>query len=546
MCRPHALVILCCTTVALVAAADLAGGNTGGMPIVVKNPTKSNGTVADNAFRSTVLHLKSGNATTTAPTPAPVSTRTQTPRTPSPAQGNSTATVAGVLAHNDKRQRQLAAFSIVEWTLIFLVALLVLVLASTWLAYYLWRTPRLSHKWPRWFGVLLLVFTILLLGFGLLPAAALIALCVLIILISVIIYLARSHEEPLLYDGDNSTSPFQLVRRQKRIVVGVTIAIALTLIVFCAVYVLLPLYQLRVWDRETQSPVVERAPRRQTAALAMLYGVPAFARFFRLDHLLKLTSQWAGADYNRTLADDADKRRAINDPFVRAYGVDMSPYERPDYRNYSSVNDWFSRRVRADARPIASGGVIAAADSRVTAITAMDPSQTVLRVKQETLVAKDLLGSEYAGGNDDFKNGAAVVHRLAPQDYHRVHAAVGGVVQQVYQVDGSPLSVNEMALRSSSNLLRNERVVVVVRTSSGKSMATVAVGATLVGSIVRKVNAGDTITRGQDLLYFQFGGSTVVQMFPDGMVRLDDDLVSNSDAGVETFVKMGTRIATEL
>ncbi len=69
------------------------------------------------------------------------------------------------------------------------------------------------------------------------------------------------------------------------------------------------------------------------------------------------------------------------------------------------------------------------------------------------------------------------------------------------------------------------------------------VGATFVGSIV-ETHVPGRVERGQEQGYFEFGGSSVVMLCEPGAVAFDDDLVQNSSEGVETIVRMGTRIAT--
>ena len=42
--------------------------------------------------------------------------------------------------------------------------------------------------------------------------------------------------------------------------------------------------------------------------------------------------------------------------------------------------------------------------------------------------------------------------------------------------------------------------------------------------------------------YFEFGGSTIVLLLQHGKVRMDSDLIENSENGYETIVRMGERI----
>ena len=68
----------------------------------------------------------------------------------------------------------------------------------------------------------------------------------------------------------------------------------------------------------------------------------------------------------------------------------------------------------------------------------------------------------------------------------------------------------------------------------------VAIGATLVGSIVFTVEVGQTVRKGDELGYFKFGGSTNICLFEPGRVTLDDDLVLMSHK-CDTFSSMAIR-----
>ena len=67
------------------------------------------------------------------------------------------------------------------------------------------------------------------------------------------------------------------------------------------------------------------------------------------------------------------------------------------------------------------------------------------------------------------------------------------------------------------------------------------VGALLVGKIVNH-HEETTVERGLEKGFFEFGGSTVVLAFEPGKVQLDTDILTNSQKGFETKVKMGERI----
>jgi phosphatidylserine decarboxylase len=57
---------------------------------------------------------------------------------------------------------------------------------------------------------------------------------------------------------------------------------------------------------------------------------------------------------------------------------------------------------------------------------------------------------------------------------------------------------------------------------------------------------GATTRRGECQGYFQYGGSTVITVYPEGEVALDQDLVKNSVESVcETLMRVGWRVGTK-
>ncbi len=66
------------------------------------------------------------------------------------------------------------------------------------------------------------------------------------------------------------------------------------------------------------------------------------------------------------------------------------------------------------------------------------------------------------------------------------------------------------------------------------------VGALLVGRIVNH-DVEQTVSRGEEKGYFEFGGSTVIVAVQAGQVRIDEDIWQNSAEGIETVVKQGEK-----
>jgi len=60
-----------------------------------------------------------------------------------------------------------------------------------------------------------------------------------------------------------------------------------------------------------------------------------------------------------------------------------------------------------------------------------------------------LLGPAFPDDAPKYEGGALGIFRLAPQDYHRFHVPVDGVVGEPKLIEGQYYTVNPMAIRSS-------------------------------------------------------------------------------------------------
>lgn len=140
--------------------------------------------------------------------------------------------------------------------------------------------------------------------------------------------------------------------------------------------------------------------------------------------------------------------------------------------------------------------------------------------------------------------------RLAPQDYHRFHAGVGGTLGPITHLGKSLYTVNPQAVGEDLDVFtansRAVRPVTLPPRAEGEAPRTcfvVAVGAMLVGAIRwEDERAGVEVQKGDPQGWFSYGGSTVILVTPTGSTKWDDDLAASSKQGVEMLVKVGERI----
>lgn len=223
--------------------------------------------------------------------------------------------------------------------------------------------------------------------------------------------------------------------------------------------------------------------------------------------------------------------------FVRDLAIDANEAELP-LGAYRSLDHFFTRRLREGARVIDphEDHLVSPCDARVLAYREVP---ALLGIKGTGVSLEALVGDAAIARR--FASGSALVCRLAPADYHRFHFPSDGEADAPHRVPGRLHSVHPIALRAGAPSFHNQRDVTVLETPRFGEILLVEIGALLVGTIVQSYARGPVL-RGQEKGFFRFGGSTVALVTRPGRVVLDDDLVESTRAGIETLVRMGTRI----
>ncbi len=237
-------------------------------------------------------------------------------------------------------------------------------------------------------------------------------------------------------------------------------------------------------------------------------------------------SQWGGVT------------TGIIDRFVRRYHVNMAEAANPDTASYKSFNEFFTRALRADARPLAQSDLVSPVDGAISQCGPISGDQ-IFQAKGHRYSTRALLGGDAALAAQ-YQDGEFATLYLSPRDYHRIHMPCAGQLTRMVHVPGDLFSVNPTTARGVPGLFaRNERVVCVFEGEHGPFVM-VLVGATIVGSmatvwhgVVNPPRPGTVrewtyerghiaLAQGDEMGRFLLG-STVVMLFPKGAVRLNPD-----------------------
>ena len=288
-------------------------------------------------------------------------------------------------------------------------------------------------------------------------------------------------------------------------------------------------------NRKTGEKETEQVPGDRF--MQFLYGGNIFGKFsLWLLIKRKLFSKIGGRYMNSKASQSKIK------PFVEKYSVPLDEYHIPK-NDFKHFNDFFYRKIKAEARPVLDG-VISPADGKILVFNTIDKSSEFfvkgLPFSLEAFLNDKTLANQYDAG-------AMAIIRLAPVDYHRYHFPLSGKIGENIKIKGDYYSVSPLALRQKTRIFcENKREYAILDTNQYGKVLICDVGATLTGSIIQTYKPNTKIEKGDEKGYFAFGGSTLILLFEKDSIKFDSDLVSNTKNGFETTIKMGETIAQQL
>ncbi len=262
------------------------------------------------------------------------------------------------------------------------------------------------------------------------------------------------------------------------------------------------------------------------SALKLMYGTGFWRRclqFILLPLLVQFTfvSRFYGFLQKRA----ASKKKIL--PFIKMFEMDPSEFLlKPE--DFSSFNDFFTRQLKKEARPINSDQSKACfpADARYWFYQDLHNTPHFI-VKGKRFSLDKLLGDPSLAAR--YERGSMVMARLCPTDYHRFHFPCDCTPSTPQVINGALSSVNPIAISQNLNIFtENKRTLTTLETASFGKIAYLAIGATNVGSIIHTYQANQAYKKGDEMGFFSFGGSSLILLFEENTIEIDEDLLDNS------------------
>lgn len=205
--------------------------------------------------------------------------------------------------------------------------------------------------------------------------------------------------------------------------------------------------------------------------------------------------------------------------------------EKP-YWGFSSWNDFFTRRFREGVRPVDQPDndkiIVSACEAAPYNIQTDVKLTDTFWIKAQPYSLLDMFSASQREVAQRFVGGSIYQSFLSAFNYHRWHAPVSGVIKKAYALDGTYYSDADSEGRDAGGLNDSQgyitavaaRAVIVIESDDPAigQVGCLFVGMADVSSCMIEALPGQRVAKGDEIGFFQYGGSTCCLVFEPGVI----------------------------
>jgi phosphatidylserine decarboxylase len=231
--------------------------------------------------------------------------------------------------------------------------------------------------------------------------------------------------------------------------------------------------------------------------------------------------------------------------------------------SFKSWNDFFIRRFKPDRRPVAAPDdprvIVSPCEATPYAIRFQVKEQDEFWIKSQPYSLRHLLRGHFV---DQFIGGTTYQAFLSAENYHRWHSPISGTIKKLVRVPGTYFAeaasegFDPVGPNNSQGYIAHvaTRALLFIEADNPRigMLCLVLVGMGEVSSCVfadhegRALKEGQKLRKGDQVGYFQFGGSTHCLVFRPGVIsEFAADAIPRGENGHDSaLVKVNSLLAT--
>ena len=262
---------------------------------------------------------------------------------------------------------------------------------------------------------------------------------------------------------------------------------------------------------------------KKSNILAFLYNT-VIGRIVLKFLTLNIFSRFVSVILNSRLSKPMIKR------YINKYSIDITKFQKEKYKSF---NDFFKRKLIDNINESEKDDFIATANSKMSFYEISE--NLIINIKKSRYELKELIKDEEI--SREYVGGICLIYRLSPSDYHRYIFCDNGTQEIVKKINGKLHTVNPIIYDKYKVFSENYREVSILKTENFGEIVQIEVGALCVGKIVNLDI--EKYQKYDEKGYFEFGGSTIIQLIKKDKVKIDSRIIDNTKNDIETIVDIG-------
>ena len=214
---------------------------------------------------------------------------------------------------------------------------------------------------------------------------------------------------------------------------------------------------------------------------------------------------------------------------------------------YKSFNDFFTRRLKENVRPISakndSSIIVSPNDGNIKILLNELEHNSVISIKNDPINAFEIFEHDELARH--FIGGPVLYTTLSDHSYHHFHTPVTGTVAHAQLTTGKIGGGHDGLGTWPEDAWHHQRGTYIFDTPDFGYVGMAAFGFWYISDVVMDYNVGDNVEKGNEVGHFAFGGSAILLFFEPDAIAIDRKFSFPQPSDVQMGQRIGQALKTK-